>query len=145
MSKALVVNLNAISNAHGNFTPAILSVVKDKRGKIESVTVYRAWRKQEDACQPIKSFCGDLDIHYSYGSTYKQLDRPKSGLVTAVPLKGERLVITSLAEAVKEANTIYRKDFPARQMYRWWFPKRDSKGRFLPGIEKPVDTRVIVA
>lgn len=118
-----------LSTPHATHAPHLLAIVR-QRGKIESVTIFRTWRNEPNATRPIESFCGALDIEYSYSSTYKMLDRPKSGLRTGIPLKGETFEILSFAEARAKAQEIYKQDFPQRKKWQWFFPPRNKKGQF---------------
>lgn len=109
----------------------LLFVVRDRYGKLESVTVYAPWVKSESSPRPDVSKFGNLDIIYSCGSTYKHLDRPKSGFYTGRPLAREMFLHLTKRDAVTMAEIYYRSEFrPYFKKFGWWFPKRNKKGQF---------------
>lgn len=87
---------------------AVLAVVKNGHGAYESVTVFAPYRKHE-AATLYKTVFGDVDIVYSWRSTYKMLDRPNSGLYTGKALKNETFIVTDREDAEKMAEVLFNR------------------------------------
>lgn len=106
---------------------ALLCVVKKKadNSSLESVTVFVPWHTmpaEHKAHRPYSTPWSDLDIYYSYLSTYLMLDRDgrnrgvevsglipssvMSGLYTGVPLPEETLTVLEKHEALARAKQL---------------------------------------
>lgn len=75
---------------------ALLVVVHDPEGVLESGTVFVPYRKDPPPGASAEWYAslyvtawGQADISYSYLGTYKLIERKSSGLYTGVPLAGE--------------------------------------------------------
>ncbi len=87
---------------------AVLAIVKNGHGAYESVTVFEPWHSSPSATRYDTVF-GAVDICWSWRSTYKMLDRKKSGLWTGRPLKSETFIVTDKADAVKQAEALFNR------------------------------------
>jgi hypothetical protein len=101
---------------------AVLAIVMDGHGAYESVTVFRPYRRTESATL-YNTIFGEVDIAYSFRSTFKMLDRKRSGLYTGKALKGETFIVTDYEDACRQADAIYE-----RKRKVWLNPrKRDTE------------------
>ena len=106
----------------------VLCVVKKKadNSSLESVTVFVPWHTmppEHKAHRPNSTYWSDLDIYYSYPSTYLMLDRDgrnrgvevsglipssvMSGLYTGVPLPEETLTALDRQDALAQAKQMF--------------------------------------
>ena len=95
--------------------PAILIEVRTG-GKVESLTIFISSRYVRDPGRGYQTPMGSVDIAYSYGASYKMLDRKDSGLYTGTPLAGEKITFTTYQAAYDKVKAIYRKSRKAMKL-----------------------------
>lgn len=95
---------------------AVLAIVMNGHGAYESVTVYVPYQRREDATK-WDSIFGPVDICYSWRSTYRMLDRKKSGFYTGIPLKGETFIVTDKEDALRQAEALYNRKGKVHLVY----------------------------
>jgi hypothetical protein len=86
---------------------AVLAIVMDGHGAYESVTVFVPYQHSESASKHPSVF-GDVDIIYSWRSTYKMLNRKDSAFYTGRPLRTtETFIVTDKEDALKQAESLF--------------------------------------
>jgi hypothetical protein len=85
---------------------AILAIVKDG-GAYESVTVFVPYDPARESASKYSGHIGDVDIIYSWRSTYLMLKRKRSGFHTGKTLKSEKFIVMSEKTAYEIAKALY--------------------------------------
>lgn len=86
---------------------AVLAIRKNGHGAYQSVTVFVPYDPRPESASKFSTIFGDLDIVYSWRSTYIMLDDKGSGLHTGTPRKSEQFFILKRSKAIKIAESLY--------------------------------------